>query len=105
VAAGLPGVVFAALLALWAVQRRWWRLGALVATFLLASLVLTTIGFWTDPRRQDPLQQYSWDGWYFILCIGAFAAGALALVLMLVGPVVRVIWRWSLSRSPRPSSS
>jgi WD40 repeat protein len=103
VLAGLPLVAFAALLVLWAVQRRWWRLGSLVAAFLLASLVLTSYGLWTDPRRMDPLQHYSSDGWYFVLFIGAFAAGALAMVLIVFGPAARVIWRWVRKISPVPA--
>jgi WD40 repeat protein len=95
---GFPTVLFAGLVILSAWQRRWWRLGSLVATFFVASLLITSYVLWTDPRRMDPLQQYSPEGWYFILWIGALATGGLALF----GAISRMIWS-SLNRLWRAS--
>ncbi len=91
--AGLPGLALVSLLVVRILQRRWWRVGLLVGGWLLISLAAASIALWTDPRLLNPLQHYSWDGWYFTLLVGAFLTGVLVIVVMVLKPVVRGVGR------------
>jgi hypothetical protein len=90
---GLPIAVFPVLLLLWAVRRQWLRAGSLAGLGLLTALVIAGWALWSDPSRQDPLQQYAWDGWYFVGFAGVYAAGALTLLALLLRAVVRLVFR------------
>jgi hypothetical protein len=107
----LPLAVLPALLLAWTCQRRWLWAGVLIGLSLLLFFSRVGWALWIAPASTDPLQHYSWDGWYMTCFVAAYGAGAVMLAALLLRPVMRwvgrqiraVIPRFRMSSRPRPS--
>jgi hypothetical protein len=97
---GVPSVLFVSLAAWTAFRRRWLQLGLLLAVALLAALTHGGVWLALDARGMDPEEHYSWDGWYAMLLIGAYEAGALLVGVFCLVNLYRG-GRWLVSRVVR----
>src|SRR5262249_21000873 len=97
----LPLAVFPLLLLAWTAQRRWLRVGVLIGLSLLISLAWVSWLLSIPLSSRDPLQHYSWDGWYMSWFVGAYGAGALTLAALLFRPIVRWLGRGLREVLPR----
>ena len=89
----LPVWVFVGLLGAWVIRRHWMRLAGLLGLSLILSVLIGALVLWPDASTMSPLEHYSWNGWYMIWFVGAYATGAVVLVVLLAGPIVRAGWR------------
>jgi hypothetical protein len=88
-AAMLPVLAFVGLLMAYVRRRQWARIGWLLALSVVLSATITAVILALDARNKEPTEQYAWDGWYMVLALGAYAAGALAFL----GLAFRSLWR------------
>ena len=91
----IPGATFLWSFIVCILQRRWVRLGLIVAAFVLVPLVLIIQMFWTDPKLMQPLYHYSWEGWSFVFLPAAFFGGGFILMVLILGPPLRFLWRFT----------
>jgi hypothetical protein len=97
--ATLPVLALVGLLIAYVRRRQWARIGWLLGLSLVLSLAIAALLLALDVRQMEPSEQYSWDGWYTVWALGAYAAGTVALV----GLAMRNCWRrflaWRRGRS------
>ncbi len=67
---------------------RWLLGGTLAASIALAAIVLSVASQWKSPE-----QHYSWQRWWLILLLGAFAVGMLMVLWQGIGPAVTWLWK------------
>jgi hypothetical protein len=84
-AAGVPILVYAAILLKACFRRAFTRVGVILALTLGASILIGAPWLWIDLRHKPALDGYGWSGWYIILGLGSYAVGTLAAVA----------WAWS----------
>jgi len=89
----LGSLVFVALVIASITRRRWRRLRALLAAFVVVTFMAALIFLWSDARHMDPAEHYSWRGWYGIWTYGLFFTGGLILLWL----CLRAAW-WLLRR-------
>ncbi len=103
---GAPGVpskplllaaIYLAALLVCAFRRRWWSVAAWLAVFPLAIIVIAVVLLWDDARFMDPMEHYSWSGWYQVALVGIAVAGAMVVPWLVVRQVWRAI-RWGARR-------
>jgi serine/threonine protein kinase/outer membrane protein assembly factor BamB len=82
---GVPALVFWAMCAHTAWQRRWRRLQALIISCLIASAAAGTLLLLTDRSPHEAGDNYAWSGAYPIVLIGASLTG--------LGGLVALVWR------------
>jgi hypothetical protein len=101
-AIALPALLALVQLVRWSVRRRWRPGVAWLATAALSSLAFAAIGLALAPSvARVPLQPdeyYGWDGWWFILLHGAYAAACLQTLLLFgsagIKALIRTPGRW-----------
>jgi outer membrane protein assembly factor BamB/tRNA A-37 threonylcarbamoyl transferase component Bud32 len=94
---GLPALVFLWRALVWTVQGRWRRVGLLLAASVLLTLPLAGVMLWNDRLNVGPGRHYVAEGWYAAWLLGAYMAGLLLmleLVLRAAYRVVRGAGRW-----------
>jgi hypothetical protein len=78
-------------------RRRGRTLGLLLAAFVLGTLLFLGIILWSERvitgGLLNPLQHYSWEGSYFAGFSAWYMAGMLSLLVIVIAPVVRLLWR------------
>jgi hypothetical protein len=100
--AALPGAAFFVALVSLSLRRRWARVLLLIALSVAAAVALAVVLLWVnarwmDPHRMDPTEGYSWEGWYSIWLLGAYAMGMLILLWLVLRTVFRLL-RWAVRR-------
>jgi outer membrane protein assembly factor BamB len=90
---GLPIVVYTAALGSALVRRRWWRMGLLVSSTLLAAILIGAIMLRSDTLAKPLIEHYNWSGWHQVVYLGAYAVGALALLARWARGVARLASR------------
>jgi outer membrane protein assembly factor BamB len=59
---------------------QWARIGWLLGLSVVLSVALAALMLAWDAQDKDPSEHYAWNGWYMIWPLGAYTAGAMALV-------------------------
>jgi outer membrane protein assembly factor BamB/tRNA A-37 threonylcarbamoyl transferase component Bud32 len=90
---GLPIVAFAWYAFRSARRRDWRRLGALLALSVALTLLIAAVMLWVDARRLEPSQHYSPRGWYTAWFLGAYAAGVVLVLGIVLAGIGRLLWR------------
>ena len=88
----------------WFVMGRWGRFGLLI----IGSLVLAPVvaGVWLEGSSGPPAGlQTEWSGWPSAWFLGAYAAGAVALLLLVGTALVKRLWRLVRRAAPTPQSA
>ena len=101
---GLPFLLFASRVVVWAIQGRWRRLGVLLAASVLVTFPMAGIMLWTDSKHLGPNQHYATDGWYTAWLVGAYVTGALLVLGWLLRTCFRALrraWCWTFRRVRR----
>lgn len=78
---GAPLACVPGLVVRWSRTRRLWPVVGLASAIVVATLVTAGLAIWFDARLMHPAEQYSREGWYWILFPGAGLGIALTLVL------------------------
>jgi hypothetical protein len=103
--AGLPALAFTALAGWWLIMGRWGRFGLLLAGSLVLAPIIAAV--WLASSSGPPAGlRAAWDGWPSVWFLGAYAAGAVALLLVVGTALVRRLWRLVRRAAPeRPVSA
>jgi hypothetical protein len=96
---GLPIVVYAAVLVLSLVRRRWRKAGLFIAGALLAAILIGAITLLFDMLLvKTPIEHYTWSGWYQAVYLGVYAVGTLVLLAWPVRRAAGLVWRLARQR-------
>jgi outer membrane protein assembly factor BamB len=101
----LPAAVFLRLLIRSMAQQNWRRVGWWLALATLLAPLVAAYLLWEDRRSVEAGQHYTWGGWYVAWFTGAYAAGAGAVVVVVLRrayQLARTAWRRLFLR-PRPA--
>jgi hypothetical protein len=90
---GLPIVDYAAVLVLSLVRRRWRTTGLLIASALLAAILIGAIMLHSDMLMKPLIEHYDWSGWHQVGYLGAYAVGVLVLLTRPARAVGRFVSR------------
>ena len=93
--AGIPVLTFVAIAGWSLVRLRWKPLALLAVLTAVASAVIAAAWILIDIRTMPAVEHYGRSGWYLVVGPGAYAAG----VLILIGLLLRSAYRWL--RRPR----
>jgi hypothetical protein len=74
-----------------AVRRRWRSVAAWLVVFLLATVAATVLFPRDDAQYMDPMEHYTWSGWYRGFYFGMFVAGGLVVQWFMVVFVWRLM--------------
>lgn len=96
-----PPILAPVLLARWAIQRRWRRIGLWLAVLLVGSLVMAVISIRVSLNRAPLVEneRFDWSGWYLIL----FPSAYLTSWMMLVVVPIETLSRWLFKRRHPPT--
>jgi hypothetical protein len=90
---GVPVVAYALASALALVQRKWKKIGVLIASAVLGAALILTLSLWAVTKAKPAIEHYNWSGSYQSLFWGAYAAGLLMLVARAARSVLRLfLW-------------
>jgi hypothetical protein len=102
---GLPIVAYAAVLVLSLVRRRWRKTRLLIASALLAAILIGAIMLRSDMLIKPLIEHYDWSGWHQAGYLGAYAVGAFVLLARPARAVARFVWRLARPRRAVISTS
>jgi outer membrane protein assembly factor BamB len=86
-------IVVAAQAAYFLYRRRWRGLKVLAAGFMLVTLAIATDAMYVDSQGMNPIEHYSWSGWYLIAVFALPASGLLLVAWRLLVLAARLIRR------------
>ena len=102
---GLPIVAYAAVLVLSLVRRRWRKTALLIASALLAAILIGAITLWFDRLMKPLIEHYDWLGWHQAGYLGTYAVGAFVVLARPARAVARFVWRLARPRRAAISTS
>ena len=74
-------------------RRRWRRLKLLAVGLVLVTLAMGIVGMYNDSRGMNPIEYYSWSGWYWVAVFGIPLTGLLVLAWRLLVLLIRLVQR------------
>jgi O-antigen/teichoic acid export membrane protein len=95
--------VFAIQAAFLCYRRRWRQLKLLVVGLVLVTLTIAIVGVYNDSRGMNPIEHYSWSGWYWVVIFGTPLTGLLVLAWQLLRLIARLIRRTVRRLFARPA--
>jgi hypothetical protein len=89
----VPLTISLGLFAFWAIKRRWWKVGMLLGLALVLAPLFAVIGISNDAHSMDYSSYYSTEGWYWIILLGALAAGPVIVLFFVLRALLRPLGR------------
>jgi H+/Cl- antiporter ClcA len=87
--------VFVAALLRWIKRGEWRRALLYLVVSCAIAVVIGALLLQNPAFPLEPGERYSWEGWYWILCISCGVLGALTLVVWIVLSLVRLVRRFA----------
>ena len=106
----MPLTLMIALTAVFVIQaaylccmRRWRQFKVLAAGLVLVTLAMAVMGMYNDSRGMNPIEHYSWSGWYWIAVFGMPLTGLFVVALHFLERLVWLIRRVVRRMSAQPA--
>jgi hypothetical protein len=88
-----PFIAFFYFLVTWGVQRRWRRVGGLLAAAALAAIIFAVVALALDAGSKPAVQHYALRGWWTIVVPAAWLGGVLTYAAIILARLARAVVR------------